>query len=344
VKKIVKTFFIIVGLAVVYVLALELSVRIFYPQPFFSFFMYSSHLWEKGDDHWLTRKNGIEFSKRLGFKCRMDVFDRKRDPKKKQGVYRILIFGDSVTVHGFPHYPANLELLLNGGSPEGAYEVWNLAVPTYNTFQEKELFDLEGLKLKPDMIMVGFCLNDFEPGCVAMRKDGKIVLCQLQDDVWLEVSPFLFNNSHLYRLVISNLMRQKASKLSNRERSACPEAAQYRMLNPRYYSLVSESLRYFRDVSRGNGIPFVLLVFPALKDEKNCSEYGREAYAAILEICKRLNIDYIDFTPYFKKSGDWEKFRYLDRKDDYLHFNNTGHKLVAEVLYAYVDSVKRGHQ
>ena len=42
------------------------------------------------------------------------------------------------------------------------YEVMNMAVPGYNTLQELELLKHEGLALKPDIVIVGWCENDFD--------------------------------------------------------------------------------------------------------------------------------------------------------------------------------------
>jgi hypothetical protein len=45
---------------------------------------------------------------------------------------------------------------------EGAYEVLNLAVPGYNTYQEVESLISKGLDFDPDIVIVGWCNNDFD--------------------------------------------------------------------------------------------------------------------------------------------------------------------------------------
>ncbi len=54
-----------------------------------------------------------------------------------------------------------LEANLNARTNGVAYEVLNLAVPGYNTQLEVECLRDKGLKYKPDMVIVGWCENDF---------------------------------------------------------------------------------------------------------------------------------------------------------------------------------------
>ncbi len=95
----------------------------------------------------------------LGFR------DREFIAKKPEGVYRIAVVGDSVTF-GWDQrvedtYPKVLERLLN--SSDGAsrrYEVLNLGVVGYNAEQEMELIKTRVLDFQPDLVLVGYCVND----------------------------------------------------------------------------------------------------------------------------------------------------------------------------------------
>jgi len=92
-----------------------------------------------------------------------------RDPReysleKGQNTFRILVLGDSVTFgHGalYEHtYPYLLEQRLKGWRPDIDWQVWNAAVPGYNTSQElAHLLDV-GDRFKPDLVVVGFFWND----------------------------------------------------------------------------------------------------------------------------------------------------------------------------------------
>ena len=81
---------------------------------------------------------------------------------KAPNTFRILVLGDSVTFgHGSVHsYPALLEQRLKAWRPEIDWQVWNLGVPGYNTRQEFTYLQEVGARYQPDLVVVGFFLND----------------------------------------------------------------------------------------------------------------------------------------------------------------------------------------
>ena len=93
----------------------------------------------------------------LGFRSTRD--DRIA---KNPNTFRILVLGDSVTFgHGAVHdYPAVLESQLKQWRPEVDWQVWNLGVPGYNTSQELSYLHEVGPSYQPDLVIVGFFIND----------------------------------------------------------------------------------------------------------------------------------------------------------------------------------------
>ena len=90
--------------------------------------------------------------------------DREYDLQKGAKTFRILVLGDSVTFgHGAISentYPAMLERQLRAWRPEVDWQVWNAAVPGYNTSQELAHLLQVGPRFKPDLVVVGFYPND----------------------------------------------------------------------------------------------------------------------------------------------------------------------------------------
>ena len=84
---------------------------------------------------------------------------------KPPGTFRIIVLGDSVTFgHGALYetsYPYLLEQRLREWRPDVKWEVWNLGVPGYNTAQELAYLNEIGERYAPDLVIVGFFLNDF---------------------------------------------------------------------------------------------------------------------------------------------------------------------------------------
>ena len=89
---------------------------------------------------------------------------REYDLVKKPNTFRILVLGDSVTFgHGsvYEHtYPYLFEQRLRAWRPEVDWQVWNAAVPGYNSSQElTQLLEVGG-RFQPDLVIVGFFEND----------------------------------------------------------------------------------------------------------------------------------------------------------------------------------------
>ena len=80
------------------------------------------------------------------------------------GVLRIACIGDSWTfgmnVEQDQTYPARLEALLNARRPTSGVEVMNFGVLGYSSFQGLQLLKTRVLDLQPDVVVIGFGMND----------------------------------------------------------------------------------------------------------------------------------------------------------------------------------------
>jgi len=98
---------------------------------------------------------------RLGF--------RERDFKtpKPPDIYRIMVLGDSLTwgagLAVEERYTAIAERLLNEAFSQKKFEVLNFGIPGGPTTQESDILQKLHREVAPDLIVVGFCLNDPQP-------------------------------------------------------------------------------------------------------------------------------------------------------------------------------------
>ena len=95
---------------------------------------------------------------------RLELRDpREYDLAKKPNTFRILVLGDSVTFgHGSvrTHLSVPAEQRLKTWRPDIDWQVWNAAVPGYNTSQELAQLLEVGDRFAPDLVIVGFFDND----------------------------------------------------------------------------------------------------------------------------------------------------------------------------------------
>ncbi len=85
---------------------------------------------------------------------------------KPQGVFRIVLLGDSIAEGWGVERTEDIFPFVLGrylGDQGRRAEVINLAVSGYNTRQEVEMLRLRGLAYHPDLVLVAYCLNDNEP-------------------------------------------------------------------------------------------------------------------------------------------------------------------------------------
>src|SRR5262249_53631027 len=87
------------------------------------------------------------------------------DAEKKPGTSRIVVLGDSVTfgvcVDEDETFPFLLAEILRGRRTERRWDVVNAGVPGYGSEQEVGVLNEKGLALRPDVVVLAFCANDW---------------------------------------------------------------------------------------------------------------------------------------------------------------------------------------
>ena len=109
-----------------------------------------------------THLMGTDFSSNS-----MGLRDREFAIPKPAGVTRILFVGDSLTegwgVDEDKTVPKQLEKMLNAKGDGHKYEVANAGVGNWNSIMEATWTMTKGIKLQPDMVILGYFINDAEP-------------------------------------------------------------------------------------------------------------------------------------------------------------------------------------
>ncbi len=222
--------------------------------------------WTYGATHFFGRGFSVPVEiNSLGFR------DEEVAMPKPVGVLRILALGDSFTMAmGVPveqGYAEQLERMLSAEAGRRV-EVVNTGVGGYNTAQELAFLDARGLDLEPDMILLGFQVNDVtsqSPLC----PDGQGYLrrCDEAPDrgrihfdatVYREDEPrgllrTVLEESHLLRWLNGRVSRGQNRILRRSPGSRDRNAA-------------ARALLGIRDVAEREGIPLFVAIFPLIED------------------------------------------------------------------------------
>ena len=157
---------------------IEIFARIVYARPSMHFglemWKYAKQLKIRAENKEMShrhRPNSEAFL--MGVDVKIDSLglrDHEVALQKPPDNYRIVVLGDSTTlgwgVHFEKTYPKLLEQSLNANPPSARwkkYEVVNTGIGNYNTAQELASFKERWLALNPDMVLIGWYINDAEP-------------------------------------------------------------------------------------------------------------------------------------------------------------------------------------
>jgi lysophospholipase L1-like esterase len=190
--------------------------------------------------------------------------EREIEPAKPAGTFRILCVGDSVTfghwVEAEEAYPRRLEQVLQERSP-GPVQVVNAGVPGYSPFQEHAWLEHQGWDYDPDLVVVGFVLNDVVERYLTLAGYGGANTV-LGVDTTVTLSPLarLLRRTAFHRFVTSLMLAGErrrevysVRRLFDPTVTAAVEAA---------WEQTEGELTAMAQAARRRGVPLVLALFP----------------------------------------------------------------------------------
>ncbi|MGD9645373.1 MAG: SGNH/GDSL hydrolase family protein [Pirellulales bacterium] len=239
--------------------------------------------------------------------------DREVAGQKPEGTKRILVLGDSMTLGWGAAvadcYPQRLQRLLNeqpAAQPSVDYQVLNCGVGNYNTVQEVAYFRERGLALEPDLVVLGFFLNDAE-----LRHDP--------------AQHFLARHSYLYVLASSGV------DAFLRRSGSLPDWQSH------YAELYRDDAAGWRDCRRAIGelvvlcrkqqIPLLVVLIPEL--HRLGADYPfRAAHQSVTDLVTQQGVRVLDLVAAF--DGQEPASLWVSPGD--AHPNAKGHQIIAEAL------------
>ncbi|MFQ5500803.1 MAG: SGNH/GDSL hydrolase family protein [Phycisphaerae bacterium] len=238
--------------------------------------------------------------------------------------FRVVCLGDSITfgegVRIEDTYPARLERGLSALLPNRHVEVINAGVQGYGTLDEIAFYLLRCARFKPDVVTLGFFLND------ATRSQETIRQNEARTRAWKPSGLSAFSR------VWEILSRRRAASLLQAEYFATTRAG----FASSGWEDCKEALRGMKRISREDGFRFVVVVFPILWELDGAYPF-EDLHTLIADACREYGIEHIDLLDTCR--GRRAESLWVHPTDQ--HPNEIAHRLAAERITRHlVDSKK----
>ena len=268
----------------------------------------------------------------------LQYHDYEYPQQKGPDEFRILVLGDSfsegTSVDFEDTYPKRLERYLNySGNKNGViYQVINLSKGGRSTPLEAKLIKRYVRYFNPDMVMLGYCLNDAEDS------DNAASLLHLREecyyyhfqkpDGW---GGFLYNHSAVARLIFRRIFAYNSHRGYKRYYQKLYES------NYSGWQKCQEALSELGNFSRSSNMPLVVLIFPLFSFDIGDDYPFADIHASIRNVLKKAGLPCIDLLSHYKNI-DHIQLEVYPEVDP--HPSEIAHRIAAEVIFKRM--AKRG--
>jgi hypothetical protein len=257
--------------------------------------------------------------------------DLERAIPKPAGVKRVVCIGDSftwgVSVLFDDAWPQRLERLLNRRRGE-RWEVINLAEPGLNTVEERDKLISEGFAYQPDVVVLGYVLNDSEDEAAAEAR-------RAEDWVEEERRPRSKLESLLDRSALVRMVRTRVrATLENRRR-----IADFRSMYTDDYAGWAATRRALRTMGgrcREDGAPLVVAIFPLFANPLDDRYPFTAIHAKVEQAAEEAGAKVVDLLPFYR-GLDWRLLVVNGAADE--HPNEIAQRIAAQAILRAVDEV-----
>ncbi|HSD30214.1 MAG TPA: SGNH/GDSL hydrolase family protein [Vicinamibacteria bacterium] len=276
-----------------------------------------------------TRRRGMAPTNALGYR------DLDHAVPKPPGVRRLLSLGDSfawgASIEFDDTYAQRVGRALNRRRAGESWEVIQLSLPGMNTVEQASQLVEEGFAYGPDVVVVGFVLNDSEDENAAEERRARDWVEEKRERK-SRVRRFL-NRSLLYRLVTGRIY----ATIENRRRTT----AYVSQFAPDYPGWVAcqKALKLMGSVCRERGVPLVVMIFPLFGQPLDASYPFAGLHAKVAHAAGEAGARVVDLLPVYRGLR-WDVL-VVDGVDD-EHPNEIGHRLAAGALLRALDDVLPG--
>jgi lysophospholipase L1-like esterase len=250
--------------------------------------------------------------------------DYNYDMRKGDGVFRIVIIGDSIAEGEYVKLEESfgkvLERKLNNTNTNRKYEVIIMAVSGYSTSEELVLLEEKALHYDPDLIIWSYCLND-PAHPVYHNANGEY-------------------GRYFYRpnFYILHFIERRMFILKEKNRARDCGSEFHELLHCVYRNQVESNIVKIGSLTKQNNIPVLFLIHPVFEKDNNFGNYSLTAvHHQLREAASKaglVTLDILDaYKPYSSEELRNPNGEQYDPWYDPWHPNAKGHLIIAEYIY-----------
>ncbi|PYQ14309.1 MAG: hypothetical protein DMF80_12660 [Acidobacteria bacterium] len=235
--------------------------------------------------------------------------------EKSGSVVRIAALGDSYTfgfgVAARQTWPRILERLLDQGGSGRRFEVLNFGVGGYSTHDEAVVLRYRALAWRPDIVVIGYVLNDPEDEPIQPLHS------YYQDTRW-------WQRFEVLRLVAKADWQWRVRRYGDGDyiRSLYGD--------PRKWKNVVDAFASIRQVTRAAGIQVVVVIFPLTTVDEWAQYRYADIHQKVARTAAAAGFEVLDLLPVFARHPPSD----VRLADSDAHPNELGHRLAAEATAA----------
>lgn len=260
--------------------------------------------------------------------------ERGTQIEKPENIYRIAFLGDSIVMgFGVEEYESLPRRLENFLRPQNLvdgmthFEVLNFGIQGYSTPHYLAVLKEDVLRMKPDVVIVGFYTNDVAESVSFEANKKYVFLKSLPDIIPYRISQFLKRNSRLYLFALGRYYSyvERTSVKVNYDDSTIDMG----------WSFVRRDFREMSELAHKNGVKLILLGIPNSSLEVATGKVSTRRLRELSGIAKDYDITYYDMFNDLRKYKNAGSL-YLDKFDD--HFSIEGNEYVAGLIGEFLRS------
>jgi lysophospholipase L1-like esterase len=243
---------------------------------------------------------------------------------KPPGTFRVICLGDSFTfgegVRLADTYPARLEVLLTDTGVHRRVEVINAGVQSYGTREAMSLFLRQGMHLQPDLVTLGFFLNDATDAGVTVQQHGART-----------EGPELSLPARVSRLWEIFERKRRMQRLRDEFFQTTRDG-----FDSELWEECKELLDAMEQLSRKQNFRFVVVLFPILWQLDGDYPF-EDLHALVAGACRDAGCEFIDLLDAYR--GRPAQSLWVHPTDQ--HPNDIAHRLAAEHIAQYLTAQPR---